>query len=186
MMRSLTLVAGALAGLVLAHGSLAADITKRAPGKQGAEAVVDATGLYWYEDGRKQALRIDAAWVADFSAPVKGPGRASTPLKRFVGGEKALETLPEGSSPVFRDDNGATRALAGGVVVRLREADVPEARARLVDAGLLPVRPLDPEGRTWLVASPTGMPSLQLANQLHERGGFESASPNWWRPRSLK
>ncbi|MEZ5604661.1 MAG: hypothetical protein R3E41_10735 [Burkholderiaceae bacterium] len=107
-------------------------------------------------------------------------------MKRFIGGEKGLETLPSGSSPVFRDDNGAMRALAGGVVVRLREADVPDARARLADAGLLPIRQLDPEGRNWLVASPSGMPSLELANQLHESGKFESATPNWWRPRSLK
>ena len=38
----------------------------------------------------------------------------------------------------------------------------------------------------WLVASPPGMASLALANQLHESGRFESAAPNWWRPRALK
>lgn len=187
------LVALALAGLASAHLSFAADTGQALPRKPDAAAsgkagrTANAASLYYYENGRKKTLRVDPAWIADFASPAKPePGKPRTPVKRFIGGEKGLETLPSGSSPVFRDDNGAMRALAGGVVVRLREADVPDARARLADAGLLPVRQLDPEGRNWLVASPAGMPSLELANQLHESGKFESATPNWWRPRSLK
>ena len=159
----------------------------KAAGPTGVGKAANAARHYYYENGQKKALRVDPGWVADFASPAKPePGKPRTPVKRFIGGEKGLETLPSGSSPVFRDDNGAMRALAGGVVVRLREADVPDARARLADAGLLPVRQLDPEGRSWLVASPAGMPSLELANQLHESGKFESATPNWRRPRSLK
>jgi hypothetical protein len=193
------LVALALAGLASTHASFAADAGQALPRKPDATAsgkaaapvgpgkTANAAGRYYYENGQKKSLRLDPGWVADFSAPAKpAPGKSRTPVKRFIGGEKGLETLPDGSSPVFRDDNGAMRALAGGVVVRLREAGVPDARARLADAGLLPIRQLDPEGRTWLVASPSGMPSLDLANQLHESGKFESATPNWWRPRSLK
>lgn len=193
------LVVLALAGLASAHPSFAADAGQALPRKPGATASGKAAGpagagrtasaasLYYYENGHKKTLRIDPGWVADFASPAKAePGKPRTPVKRFIGGEKGLETLPGGSSPVFRDDNGAMRALAGGVVVRLREADLPDARARLADAGLLPIRQLDPEGRNWLVASPAGMPALELANQLHERGKFESATPNWWRPRSLK
>lgn len=199
MMRRPALVALALAGLASAHLSFAADAGQALPRKPDATAAGKAAGPtgvgkaanaarhYYYENGQKKALRVDPGWVADFASPVKPePGKPRTPVKRFIGGEKGLETLPSGSSPVFRDDNGAMRALAGGVVVRLREADVPDARARLADAGLLPVRQLDPEGRSWLVASPAGIPSLELANQLHESGKFESATPNWWRPRSLK
>lgn len=198
-MMRMAIVALALAGLAALHPSFAADAGQALPRKPdtgsagkaapgaAARAANAAAGPYWYENGHKRPLRIDPAWIADFSAPMKrAPGHERTPLKRFIGGDKGLETIPDGSSPVFRDDNGAMRALAGGVVVRLREADVPEARARLADAGLLPIRPLDPEGRSWLVASPSGMPSLELANQLHESGKFESATPNWWRPRSLK
>jgi streptogramin lyase len=189
----------ALLGSALALPALSADTRAPAPGKpdsalpgksgSAGKAVANAAGgpYFFYENGQKKALRVDPGWVADFALPAKPePGKPRTPVKRFIGGEKGLETLPSGSSPVFRDDNGAMRALAGGVVVRLREADVPDARARLADAGLLPVRQLDPEGRSWLVASPAGIPSLELANQLHESGKFESATPNWWRPRSLK
>lgn len=199
MMRRPALVALALAGLASAHLSFAADAGQAPPRKPDATAAGKAAGPtgvgkaanaarhYYYENGQKKTLRVDPGWVADFASPPKPePGKPRTPVKRFIGGEKGLETLPSGSSPVFRDDNGAMRALAGGVVVRLREADVPDARARLADAGLLPIRQLDPEGRSWLVASPAGIPSLELANQLHESGKFESATPNWWRPRSLK
>lgn len=146
-----------------------------------------AATRYWYEDGKRRTLQVDPAWVADFASPAAAqPGKRPSPLKRSIGGEKALESLPSGVSPVFRDDHGAQRALAGGIVVRLRQADLQDARARLAAAGLLPIRPIDPEGRTWLVASPAGMPSLDLANQMHESGRFESATPNWWRPRALK
>ncbi len=198
MMRA-AILALALSGLFFAASTFAADAGQNGPRKPDAAApgkaadsdagATNGTGtLHWYENGRKRSLRIDPAWIADFAAPPArpAPGQPRTPLKRFIGGKKALETLPAGSSPVFRDENGAARALAGGVVVRLREADLPEARARLADAGLVPVRPLDPEGRTWLVDSPPGLPSLELANQLHESGKFESATPNWWRPRALK
>jgi len=199
MMRA-ALLALTLAGLVPVAPSFAADAGHALPRKPdsaladkaaapGAGKPVNDPGRhYWYESGERRVLRIDPAWIADFASPParSAPGKARTPMKRFIGGEKALETLPGGSSPVFRDENGATRALAGGVIVRLREADVSETRARLADAGLVPVRPLDPEGRNWLVDSPPGLPSLELANQLHESGRFESATPNWWRPRALK
>ena len=160
---------------------------KSDPGARAGATKDSAATRYWYEDGKRRALRVDPAWIADFAAPAATrPGKRPSPLKRSIGGEKALESLPSGASPVFRDDQGAQRALAGGIVVRLREADSKDARARLAAAGLLPIRPIDPQGRTWLVASPAGTPSLDLANQMHESGRFESASPNWWRPRALK
>jgi len=210
MMRRI-ITATASACLLLAHPAFAADAGSAPPHKAdpaqagahearpvkpapeaGSAAARQAAGgkaqLHWYENGHRRALRIDPAWIADFASPAGGPTRDSsrTPLKRFIGGEKALEALPAGASPVFRDENGAARSLAGGVVVRLREADLRDARARLADAGLVPVRPIDPEGRSWLVESPPGLPSLELANQLHESGKFESVTPNWWRPRALK
>lgn len=193
------LVALALAGLASAQLSFAADAGQALPRKPdaaasgkaaspaGAGGTPKAASLYYYENGRKKALRVDPGWVADFAAPAKPePGKPRTPVKRFIGGEKGLERLPSGSSPVFRDDNGAARALGGGVIVRLRDAGLPETHARLAGAGLVPVRPLDPEGRTWLVDAPPGLASLELANRLHESGQYESAAPNWWRPRALK
>ncbi len=188
-----------LAGLVLAATPVAAEPAPPLPrkpdaalsGKAAPPSVARPTNAsaahYWYENGQRKALRIDPGWVADFASPGRPePGKPRTPLKRVIGGEKALETMPGGASPVFRDDNGAARALGGGVIVRLRDAGLPEAHARLAGAGLVPVRPLDPEGRTWLVDAPPGLASLELANRLHESGQYESAAPNWWRPRALK
>lgn len=196
------LVMLAVSALLLAAPLHAADATgpnavpRKAPQAAGAKAPGRAADPesrhptphgYWYDGTERKALRIDPAWVADFGAPPVAFGRKPrSPLKRFIGGEKGLESLPAGASPVFRDENGTPRALPGGVIVRPHEADRSEARARLEAMGLVPVRPIDPEGRSWLVESAAGLQSLELANRLHESGQFESASPNWWRPRALK
>ncbi len=47
-------------------------------------------------------------------------------------------------------------------------------------------REIGGSGRVWLVATPAGLASLDLANRLHESGDFESASPNWWQFRARK
>lgn len=187
-----TSTALALAALLGVSGALAqqpaqAPVRKAETSPRAKAGTGTAAKHYWDETGRQRALRVDPAWIADFgSRPAAAPGKERSLLKRSIGGEKALESLPGGVSPVFRDEGGAPLALGGGVIVRLRDADRPDARARLAAAGLMPVRQIDPEGRAWLVESPPGLPSLELANQLHESGRFESATPNWWRPRALK
>ena len=88
-------------------------------------------------------------------------------------------------SPVFVDAGGNPRALAGGVIVSLKEALASEqARARLEGAGLTPVRQIGE--RMWLVESPVGVASLELANRLADTGQFEFVQPNWWQPRTTK
>ncbi len=88
-------------------------------------------------------------------------------------------------SPVFVDASGQPRALPGGVIVSLKQSlPEPQARAQLEAAGLTAVRQLGE--RMWLVASPVGIASLELANRLHATGAFEFAQPNWWQPRHTK
>ncbi|RPH67259.1 MAG: hypothetical protein EHM83_01980 [Burkholderiales bacterium] len=160
---------------------------KAAPDAGGIKPGQHTASAFWYDGGVRRALRVDPAWIADFAtAPTAASAKSRSPLKRSIGGKKALETLPAGASPVFRDTAGSPRALPGGVIVRLRDADRQQARERLAAAGLVPVRAIDPQERSWLVESPPGLPSLELANRLHEGGEFESAEPNWWRPRTLK
>ena len=145
----------------------------------------DSTRHVWYDGDRRRVLHIDPEWVADFRgtkpnlerAPVQ-PATATT--------EKSGPVLAPGQSQVLRDETGAPRALPGGVIVRLRDADVADARKVFAELELTPVRALDPEERTWLLESPAGLESLALANRLHETGRFETATPNWWRPRALK
>lgn len=155
-----------------------------AAGDARADAAVDAPASqqhFWYDGGQRRTLRVDPAWVADF--------RGTKPdLARRAGeaGAEKSPTLAAGQSEVLRDETGAPRALPGGVIVRLREADRGDPQGAFADAGVTPVRALDPRQRTWLVEAPAGLESLALANRLHESGRFESATPNWWRPRALK
>lgn len=129
-----------------------------------------------------------AAQPAKANRIAPGARRASSrsPLERVQREDGARTTREAGVSEVLRNEAGSPRALPGGVIVRLHESNRRNAHDILVDAGLRPVRALDPEQRTWLVESPAGLESLELANRLHESGRFESASPNWWRPRAPK
>lgn len=139
--------------------------------------------LYWYDGGIKRPVFVDDAHVADFS----GGERTKSAVVKSMPGTK---TMAAGQSPLLRDGNdpeSRARALPGGVIVRLRQV-LPEdqARAYLEQRGLKAVREIGTQTGLWLVESEPGLPSLQLANQLHEKGEFASASPNWWQPRALK
>ncbi|MGE0807773.1 MAG: hypothetical protein AB7L76_19670 [Burkholderiaceae bacterium] len=193
------IAAAALAAALLAAGALPAPAQAQAPSQWqvqstplrkpaavAAAKAVDGAFVQWYDGTQRRQWRVDPAYVADFAgrdAAVRGP---QSLLKRSLGGEKALETLPAGQSPVFRDETGNARALPGGIIVKLAADQAPRARTLLSSAGLTPVRALSPDGSLWLAESPAGMPSLQLANQLHESGRFEWAAPNWWRERVRK
>ena len=161
-------------GASAAHGTPAA---QTAPGADGESAAQRC----WYDGPRKRTVRIDPDWVADF----RGAKPSLAPAPASPTGTKSASLAP-GPSEVLRDETGEPRALPGGVIVRLHESDVGNAAARFAGLGLTPLRALDPERRTWLVESPPGLESLALANRLHETGQFESATPNWWRPRALK
>jgi hypothetical protein len=150
--------------------------------------------LYWHDASQRRPLIIDESRVADFGPDT---GRAwRNPLRSRNEREKATGVLTTGVSPVLIDPGspGSLRSLPGGVIVVLGQApDGPDiesrqarAREQLLAAGLVPLRPIDPQARTWLVASETGLASLELANRLHESGEFESAAPNWWQQRALK
>lgn len=88
-------------------------------------------------------------------------------------------------SPVFVDASGQPRALPGGVIISLKE-DLPEAQAQaqLQAQGLTPVRRIG--ARMWLVESPVGIASLELANRLQASGRYDFVQPNWWQPRTTK
>lgn len=144
----------------------------------------DPAQRVWHDGDRKRTLQVDPEWVVDFRGSKPNLERAPQPATAATA--KNGPALSPGQSQVLRDETGAPRALPGGVIVRLRDADIAGARALFTELGLQPVRAIDPEERTWLVASPPGLESLTLANRLHESGRFEAATPNWWRPRATK
>lgn len=150
-----------------------------------AASATDATH-YWYDGGRRRALRLDETLRADFAA-----GKA-VPAGRMAPGGKALDaTEPEAAAGtvVFRDlDSPAVRrALPGGVILTTHApTDADTLQRRLAPHGLAVSRRLDADGTRWLVETPPGVAGLELANRLHESGDFASAEPNWWRERALK
>jgi hypothetical protein len=176
--------AAALGALVAVLGAL--------PG--GAALAAAPTAWYWYDGGVQRSLWLDATRSAAFSTrdPKAAVMRArpagdatAAPAKASGGGSELSET----TSPVFKDeagDGGHRRALPGGVVATLREPmSDADARTLIARHGAVALRPIGNTGM-WLVESPAGVASLELANRLHESGAFASASPNWWQPRRLK
>ncbi len=87
-----------------------------------------------------------------------------------------------GKSPVFRDASGMRRSLPGGVLVAFR-ASTSEARvrawAKAQGVKLLKKVVASAERVIWLVESPRGIASLNLANRIHQSETVEYASPNW-------
>jgi hypothetical protein len=142
-----------------------------------------AQNRYWYDGSVLHSLWLDSAWVADFS---KLPADPSGVLR--LSGASGIDTRIQ--SPVFRDSaqgEGQLRALPGGVLLRFRAHQGPADRQALAAKhGLMMAREIGGSGRVWLVATPAGLASLDLANRLHESGDFESASPNWWQFRARK
>lgn len=147
-------------------------------------ASLGAQQRYWYDAGVRRDLWAEPGLSADFSAR-----RHSAKAQVLAPAGLAKPAAAEDST-VFRDgpSSGAgLRALAGGVIVRLRPGTGPSEREALFARHALALaRPIGAQDRVWLVAAPQGVDSLELANRLHESGDFESASPNWWKERARK
>ncbi len=134
----------------------------------------------WHDGATIRALTLDPGLRADFSA-----GLAARPVVLRASPGPLKDVSPALQSPVLRDESGRARALPGGVVVTFAAApDDAAARALLAAHGATAVRPLS--ARAWLVESPAGLASLELANRLAATGAFAGAQPNWWVERALK
>jgi hypothetical protein len=156
------------------------------------------------EGGSERSLWIDLGRVAEFSRPgTDQPAiRAAQPGEISEGsriGKPDFKSAPTAAttstaaadpgapqvSPIFLDASGRPRALPGGVIVAFKQP-LPEAQAReqLQSGGLKALRQIGE--RMWLVESPVGIDSLNLANRLHAEGHFDFVQPNWWHPRTTK
>ena len=137
----------------------------------------------WHDGRQTRGLWLDPTREAEF--PTRGGGTVQ--LKEAP--RSATQSAQTPRSPLFFDNpalNGTPRALPGGVLVELKaptEADT--ARLQLESDGLTPVRAIV-GNRIWLVASPPGLPALELANRLLQGGRYASVQPNWWQPRVPK
>ena len=144
--------------------------------------------LYWYDQGMRRPLYLDGTRIADFSAR---PGESVLRIAPARGVADPSERRAESGSisPVFTDQPGPgqrPRALPGGVLVTLKAPmDDAQAQTWFAARGLTVVRRIGSDS-TWLVQSPPGLASLELANRLQEGADVVSARPNWWQARTLK
>ncbi len=184
--------AACAAGLEKSHGSA----TKAAAASKAANNLSEYT---WYDGGRERKVYLAPQLVADFAGGVK----AALPEAREVharGGAVLYELDGDSDvrslratlsargtdaavSPVFFDDGGGAgrrRALPGNVVVEFdAERDADAVNAWAGEQGLTILRKLS-FGNYYLVQSPAGLASLDLANRLQQSGAVRSAQPNWW------
>ena len=149
----------------------------------------------WIDSGRVAEFggdgppAIRAAATGEVDAIRRGVARPDAAASTAKDQPQAAAGTPDAGakpvSPVFRDASGRPRALPGGVIVSFRQSlSADEAQDALEAAGLTPLRQIGE--RMWLVDSPAGMASLELANRLHDEGRFGFAQPNWWQPKATK
>lgn len=149
----------------------------------GSEPPTAAPVTSWHDGRQTRGLWLDPTREAEF--PTRGGGT----VQPKEAPRSATQSAQTQRSPLFFDNpalNGTPRALPGGVLVELKaptEADT--ARLQLESDGLTPVRAIV-GNRIWLVASPPGLPALELANRLQQGGRYASVQPNWWQPRVPK
>lgn len=147
-------------------------------------------------DTGSRHFQLDPDSVVQF--PARGSGRMTELRRASQSEQRQLKGLSPAAggiglkavngdtiSPVLRDASGKPWALPGGLIVTFQH-DVSEAEAltRLHAAGLSPERAINPQ--VWLVRSPAGLASIDMANALNEQKLFADVSPNWWTPRRLK
>ena len=145
---------------------------------QAQAPTADASTHSWHDGQRQRRLTLQPDLQADFT-PQLGKGG---PIQPGPSGAAGLSAL---GSPVLRDDTGQLRALPGGVLVILKSPlDSRAAQTLFKQAGVTASRQLTET--LWLVESPAGLASLEMANRLHASGLFASAQPNWWMKRTLK
>ena len=149
----------------------------------GSEPPTYAPVTSWHDGRQTRGLWLDHTREAEF--PTRGGGT----VQPKEAPRSATQSAQAQRSPLFFDNpalNGTPRALPGGVLIELKvPTETETARLQLESDGLTPVRAIV-GNRIWLVASPPGLPALELANRLQQGGHYASVQPNWWQPRVPK
>lgn len=160
------------------------DSSQAASALQGptSKARKPTTTLYWYDGERRRELVVDDQQVATFG----GPGTPAVVAADSIAAKAAGRAA---SSPVFVDPSSGrlAGAMPGGVLVQTAQMLSEEQAQDMAQTfSTTLVRAIGDSGMLWLFAADTGMPSLKLANRIHESGLVKSASPDWWKPRQKK
>lgn len=156
-----------------------------------ASQATDKTAVeYWYDGKKKRQIIMDANIIASFDQQqdigrdVTGNIRGGIRLRDVseIGGSREVLGSRNGNlSPLFYSSSGGQRrALPGGVIVSLDKSWSREQAMQWLAQRNLSVRRELAIANTFLVVSPAGRTSLDLANRLFESGEVTAASPNWW------
>lgn len=157
---------------------------------------------YWHDGQQERRLYQDPRLVARLVYP-SDPSTAVTrqmntaatmerPQVRLLNKQekttRRLSSSQEIEVPVYRDSlRGPVRVATGGVLLQLQpQLSRQEQLDWLKQADLQPVSINESLAGLWLIASPPGAASIELANRLQANEQVVSASPNWWRPKQKR
>lgn len=164
--------------------------------------------VHYYDGETKRTLWLDESRVAEFTPSASSsqalaasfPGareaagsfgrvkiwdvNRSPEIAQYVGDLNGLHA-DASFSPVLRDaqsEHASMKALPGGVLVVLDAAwSEQEVRDWLVSRGHAVRQSLPTAPNAFVIDTPVGMESLEIANALFESGDVVSASPNFWK-----
>lgn len=133
------------------------------------------------------ALGVKNATVVVSQGPVSIVKVSATDRKLF---DSTAMKQKAKTSPVYRTEpqSGSHLTLPGGVLVtfdKAMAADTSRVNQWARDQNLSPERQL-PGMNTWLFKTPSGIASLNKANELRTKPGVVAAQPNWWMERTSK
>jgi hypothetical protein len=140
--------------------------------------------------GRAEVLKLDAQAE---ERPTRQQGVRVWRVRAAQGADEAAKQMTRAElrfSPVVHDSASSSSALAalpGGVV-----ATFPPSWQRARIDTWLAARKLKiaeevvADANMFLVATPPGLESIAIANQLHETGELVSCTPNLWRETSTR
>lgn len=170
----------------------------------GVSDASPAQPYHWYDGDRQRTVYLDETMIADFNpqsdTAAKAASNTGLSADRTTGGARlwklssgstkaALNTVKSQDqtgkySPVFRDAQTSkqVRALPGNVIVQFA-GDWDEARIKqwVSDQGQLIDSKASFGTNFYILSTPAGMASLEIANTLFETGDVLLASPNWWK-----
>lgn len=190
----------ALLLVVLANAACAANAAvKEVPLEQRAAAVSELVAYTWYDGGKPRTAWLQPRQVADFSGDIKAAmpearqlsARGGAVVYELAAGQDSKAAVAAATasdakaavSPVFYDDGqgqGRKRALPGNVVVQFADDVRPATVEAWAEREQLTLLHKLNFGNYYLVRSPAGLASLELANRLQEQELVLSAQPNWW------
>jgi hypothetical protein len=153
---------------------------------------------YYFDGSTKRIITPQSDLQAAFDEPrgVKAPATGATISETLISDGfirvyrlttptlRVPSTSPLRTSPVFREGTspaGRLMALPGGVIIQFRpEWTTEQVSEWIANHGYTVRQKLNITGQWYILDSPAGLASLEMANTIHGSGDVVSATPNWW------